>query len=79
MLHWTPIQGRIIELLSDGQYHRQPEVLTCLGDPEADLGALRAHLVKIREKLRPIGEEISTDRSNGNTRYRHVRIVTSGE
>lgn len=75
----APIQMALLDLLSDGQFHKQSELLERMGDPMADRDALAQHIIRLRERLRPRGETILTDKTNGQTKYRHVRIVALGE
>lgn len=75
---WTPIQQRLLALLSDGMYHHQSELLEQI-DSMADSNMLNQHLFKLREKLRPMGEVIITEKLGGVVRYRHCRVISIAE
>ncbi len=73
----SPIQRRILELLSDGLPHERYEVLECLGDSEASLNALRRHIRKCRDALERYGHTVICELRDGRRIfYRHVRLLT---
>lgn len=76
-MHYTPIEIRIIELLSDGLPHDRKEVLDCLNDRLANFNALAAAIMRLRPKVRELQQEIVTEYHKGCIAYRHV-ILLSG-
>lgn len=54
----TEIEWAIMEVLKDGDGHERGELLACIGDDQADLGALNTHLANIRRKIEPFEETI---------------------
>jgi DNA-binding winged helix-turn-helix (wHTH) protein len=79
MPNWTPTQYRLLQVFSDGYLHSKEELHGCLNEELSEPNNLRVHLTKLREKLRPIGEDIICIKTDGITRYRHVRIVSINE
>lgn len=76
-MHYTPIEQRIIDLLSDGMPHDRYDVLDCLKDKESNLHALAVAIMRLRPKVRALGQEIVTEHNRGGIAYRHV-ILLSG-
>lgn len=74
-MEFTPIQQRIIELLSDGMPHDRSEVLKCIGDPLADYANLYPHISYLRTKLVQKGEWIVYEAYRGSLMYRHVKLI----
>lgn len=59
-IRFTPVEYRMINLLSDGEPHHRNELRKCLYD---DLGRdlnIRVMICKIRSKIRPTGLIITT-------------------
>lgn len=54
---FTPTEGRIIALLSDGLNHRRAEILACI-DEFADGNTMRVHIFNIRTKLKKRGRDV---------------------
>jgi len=74
----TPTQQRILDVLSDGCPHPMTELLVCLPDPVANTRKNVAwHLVELRKKLRPVGQDILCQFLNRRLYYRHVRLLAS--
>lgn len=71
-IHWTPTQQKIINILSDGQYHSADELLVCL-DKFTDPQVLKVHLTFIRKKLEPLGQTILNVNTGRGFRYIQVR------
>lgn len=75
---FTPTEQRFIDLLSDGLSHNRSEFVPLLYDELGRLATIRFHIMQIRRKLRPIGEDIVCEIPNGRTpHYRHVRLLHS--
>lgn len=72
---YTPIQQRILALLSDGMPHDRWDVLKCIGDSLATLPTLHQHLYLLRLRLRMINQEILCERRQGRYMYRHVKLL----
>jgi len=72
---FTKIETRILDLLSNGLRHHKSEVLDCLEDELASLPAMRAHLVRLRKKLAPKGQDITCEFRNNTVWYRHIRLL----
>lgn len=77
--HWTKTQSRILELLSDGQFHRLSEIRREAVDEYAETSTITVHLSRIRAKLRPIGEDLQTRDLDGECAYRHIRVLSIAE
>jgi DNA-binding response OmpR family regulator len=74
---FTPIEGRVLEVLSDGLSHPRQELLDCLQDDQAARTALQMHVSRIRKKLRPQGQDIVCEVKGYGIYYRHVRLLYS--
>jgi DNA-binding CsgD family transcriptional regulator len=77
---YTPTEGILITLLSDGLAHSRDELLACLEDDQATYQNVKVHISHIRKKLRPRGEDIVCELTPGGGRtphYRHVRLLGS--
>lgn len=79
MPKFTPVQQRIISMLSDGMQHSPLELSTCLWDELGGPVNVANHIKDLRKLLRPIGQDIicETEGRHGTRRtfYRHVRVV----
>ena len=79
----TPTECKLFGVLCDGKPHMQKEFLLALKGDEEDrlngelLNCLNVHLNSMRKKLRPQGQDISTEKVNNNTFYRLVRLIGS--
>ena len=73
---FTPTQQRILEMLSDGLYHRQDQLLRCLNDDMTDKSTLNVHLSNLRKILASTGERIICMEEDRITYYRHVRVMS---
>jgi hypothetical protein len=71
---FTPIQRRMLLVLSDGQPHAAAELHACLYERDAPLSNIQSHITAIRKRIRPKGQDIICVQ-NGETRYQHVVIV----
>lgn len=76
-MHYTANEQRIIDLLRDGLPHDRREVLECLKDNQSNLHALAVAIMRLRPKVRALGQEIVTEHRRGGIAYRHV-ILLSG-
>ena len=54
----TPTQRRLCTVLWDGQPHSYTELMRCLDDDLAGLGALHYHISMLRRTLLPRGEAL---------------------
>lgn len=77
-MHYTPVEQRILDLLSDGLPHTRADVLACLRDKLSDLNALAVRIFYLRQKVRGFGRDIVTELRKGGIHYRHV-ILLSGK
>lgn len=69
------VEQRMIDLLSDGEFHTIAELHGCLWDTDSPHSNVHMHLNKIRKKLRAISQDIQTEQTYGQlTRFRHVKI-----
>lgn len=76
-MSFTPVQRRILEILSDGLPHTRFELHKCLNDELSPVRNIRPHLTAIRKKIRPHGEDILCEYIPHGTYYRHVRLLAS--
>jgi hypothetical protein len=76
-IHFMPVQQRMMDLLSDGMPHSLQEMHGCLHDELGPISNIYMHVLMIRKRLRPIGEDLAYERIFGVGHYRHVRKVRS--
>jgi hypothetical protein len=75
---FTPVESRMLDVLSDGMAHTGDELHACLWDTDGDRSNIRTHLANLRRKLRPKGHDIVCIYIHGAApRYRHVRLLKS--
>jgi len=74
---FTPTQQRMLNLLSDGLPHSREAMLECLQDEQVCSTAHTPHLLAIRKKLRPKGEDVICEYIKRRPYYRHVRLLPS--
>lgn len=77
MAEFTPMQVKILAVLSDGLPHKLPELMACLDDLTEQPNSLHRHLSVMRRKLRPRGEDIICQFVFRQRQYRHVRLLHS--
>lgn len=58
MIVYTPIQRRIMHLLSDGKLHTKAELHKCILDDLSENTTVNMHITFLRKKLRLIGQTI---------------------
>jgi hypothetical protein len=73
---FSPTEQAIINILSDGTRHTREELFECV-DYLSKMSVVRKHVCKIREVLRPIGQDIVCEYWYGKLYYRHVRLLAS--
>lgn len=71
----TPVQTRILALLSDGKPHLMKEIHEKTGQGGKVSNNVRFHICCIRKVLRPVGEDILCEIWNRQAHYRHVKIL----
>ena len=76
---FTKTQRNILAILSDGFRHSPQELHKALWDEMSAVQAVRPHIFHIRQKLRPMGQDIVCEYYGRKYWYRHVRLITSGE
>lgn len=74
---FTPVERKMMRVLSDGLPHRPAELHACLNDDLAPVNAFRWHVSNLRKKLRPGGEDILCEIWNRTVHYRHVRLLVA--
>jgi len=74
---FTPVQRRMLAVLSDGMPHRKHELYPCLNDDLADMKAITVHISAMRKILRPKGEDIVCEYNRYIYWYRHIRLLQS--
>ncbi len=71
----TPVQTRMVEVLSDGLPHTRKELEACLFDELSGRNAMNMQLSRLRKKLRPNGEDILCEWCAKQYMYRRVRLL----
>jgi|SRR5580658_10449155 hypothetical protein len=75
VLSFTPVQQRIMDLLSDGLPHTRREIHGCLRDEQSKVSAIGVHISDIRKKVLPTGYTFVCTLSSRKIRYRYVQLV----
>jgi hypothetical protein len=74
----TPIQQKMVDLLSDGLCHTKEELHGCLYDDQGPLRNIAQHITMARKLLRPTGRDIICQREGkSKSYYRLVRLTAS--
>lgn len=76
MNSFTPTQRRMMDVLADGEPHRQEELRLCLGDPLASVQNIRPHLSAMRKVLRRKREDVLCVWVDRCRCYRWVRLMS---
>lgn len=76
---WSPIQFKMLQILSDGQWHTYYELFNCLDDELAGDTTVPTHLSAIKKKLELRSEGIASIKFNGTLHYQHVRMVAGSD
>lgn len=74
---YSPIQQRLLTVLSDGLEHHRNDLMPCIGDELTTVKNMRNHIRLLRRKLQPIGEDILCVWTSHGFRYRHVRLLSN--
>lgn len=74
-MHYSPTQQAIITLLADGKSHHRCAIRDCVGDCYTSWAAVAMHLMALRKKLRPMGQDIICELRNATIYYRQVRML----
>lgn len=72
---FSPTERVMMDILSDGQPHTREELHGCLQDDMQPLKKVRQWMTKLRKKLRPHGQTIRTERTDGLVCYRLTRTI----
>ncbi len=73
---YTVTEKRIMALLGDGLPKPSREIWRCLEDEMASMDAMRKHLSRIREKLKPLNHGIICEIYNRHVHYRYVILLS---
>lgn len=65
----SPIQKKMLVVLSDRQRHSPEELHACLSDEMSPVRNISPHLAHLRRALRPLGQDIIAQRLVGKTYY----------
>lgn len=74
---FSPIQQRMLVVLSDGRPHSREELRQCLADDLAQAASVSYHIALIRRALRPQGQDLICEYDRRRRFYRHVRLLAS--
>lgn len=75
----TATQQRFFDLMADGQRHYVEEFINLLPDTLGNLDNVEIHINNIRKVIRPLGEDIVSERIYRNKTYRRMRMIGQGE
>ena len=80
MSEWTPVQAKMLQVLSDGKPHTKEELHACLHDDLGPINNIYVHIATINKQLRMSEQEIIRDRREpGKKQYRWVRLLVYRE
>lgn len=77
MPEFTPIQSKMLKILSDGINHSKEELHTCLNDELCPVKNVYQHVTLLRRKLQTVGQDVVCVFYKGRYLYRHVRLLAS--
>lgn len=72
---FTPTERKIMNLLKDGLPKPSRKIWECLDDEMASMDAMRKHLSRMREKLKPLNHGIICEIYNRHVHYRYVILI----
>lgn len=72
---FTPVQLRMLSVLSDGMPHLRTELHKCLWDEQSHISAIRDPISRIRKKIRPLGQDIVCEYVDRQICYRHIVLL----
>lgn len=72
----TPVQRRMLHILSSGLPVARHELLKALDNPSAKLHNLHSHITLLRAYLLRINENIVCRVHRGSFYYQHVKMLT---
>ena len=78
MAQLSDTQIKILKMLSDGQRHKRTELMKLLPSGSTDYRALSAQITRLREKLKPHGQDIICEYNQRAIHYRHIRLIGRG-
>lgn len=71
----TPVQRKMLNLLSDGVPRTRRELHACLYDESGPLSRIQAHISGMRKVVRPLGEDIVITFFDQTICYRLVTLL----
>lgn len=74
-IHYTPIQQRILKVLSDGMRHHWTEIRDAVGDEYINKRNINNYMFLLRKKLRLLDQEIVCEIVGFALHYRHVILL----
>ena len=77
MPEFTIIELKIITELSDGLPHKRKDLMQLLRVKEGNPSNLNTHISRIRQKIRPLGQDIICELIGFSINFRHVRLLKS--
>ena len=77
MPEFTATELRIVMALSDGLPHKKKDLLKIVSQKEIQSNNLNMHISKIRQKIRPLGQDIICELIGYSINFRHVRLLNS--
>jgi hypothetical protein len=60
----TPVQQRMLVVLSDGNHHPIEDLYRCLEDTNRPVHNVHPHITAIRKALNPVGRDVECVRRN---------------
>lgn len=76
MPDYTPTEGAILKILSDGYAHKREELRQALPDELSGFSCLSTMLYQLRKKLKPMGQDIVCQLQGRRISYRWVRTLS---
>lgn len=77
-LKLTPTQQKFYDLLFDGYRHKVSEFVELIPNALGDVNNVSYHMSKLRDFLRPLGEDVVCERIQNTRCYRRVRTIMQG-
>ena len=77
--NFTPTQNAILTVLSDGVPHHRQELMDCIDDPEPSSNQFHQALFRLRQRLKPLGQNIIVTLLNRRIAYVWTRRINSSD
>lgn len=77
VIHFTPTEQRMLDVLADGLPHSKQQLHDCLPDQYGDYSNIHMHISNIRKKL--VGQDVLCVARQNTHFYQQVRLISTAD